>query len=139
MATQKKTPVKKAVAKKAVAKKVGRKVVPPAGKKAEAKKVEKKAVATKTTPKKSGEKKSRKEKLAVVARSLRGINRNLRLEGVADTEVRPVKDKDGAKTLQVFKGKAKTGVVLKANGKNIKVPKELTYGDWVNTVKASIK
>lgn len=74
--------------------------------------------------------KDRTVKLAIVARSLRGINRNLRLQGNKGLEVRKVKGKDGS-SFQVFKGAAKTGKAVLHDGNPIKSIGTLTYGQWV--------
>ncbi len=70
------------------------------------------------------------------ATSLRGVKRNLGLEGHKTLEVR----KDPKKGFLVFKGAAKTGKVVLHDGQPIKSVASLTYGQWVTAaVKAATK
>ena len=87
------------------------------------------AKAKAETPK-AEKSKDRTVKLAIVARSLRGINRNLRLQGNPALTVKKVKGKDGS-AFQVFKGKAKTGKVVMHDGNPVKSIRQLSYGQWV--------
>ena len=120
------------------AKKVGKKP---------AKKVGKKVTAEAPAPvqevKKAAEKSAvakRQEKLLITARSLRGIKRNLKLEGYGDETYVKKHGKDNH--FMVFKGKAtkpvKAKAVLNLDGKPVKSVRELSYGQWVTqAVKAS--
>ena len=78
---------------------------------------------------------TRSAKLAIVARSVRGINRNLRLQGYPGVAVRVVKGKG----LQAFKGAAKVGKVIMHNGAAATQVKMLTYGQWVNAIATTLK
>jgi len=76
----------------------------------------------------------RQGKLAITARSLRGINRNLRLQGVQAT-VAIVKGKG----IMATKAGTKTAKPVMVSGKQPKAVRNLTYGQWVTAVAATLK
>ncbi len=77
---------------------------------------------------------TRKIKLAVGARSLRGINRNLRLTGHPTLKVAKGKAKG---TFVVLSGRKST--VVSFDGSPVKSVKSLTYGQWVQAAVSSTK
>jgi|19_taG_2_1085344.scaffolds.fasta_scaffold153358_1 hypothetical protein len=79
---------------------------------------------------------ARASKRAVVARSLRGINRNLRLDGHPKVKV----VKGSGKTKGCFlavKGRARR--IIRHETNVVKTVSELTYGQWVEAVAQTLK
>jgi len=132
------------------AKKVGRKVTAKSTPKSKAKPAAKKGKAApkaKATPaaKKTTAKKpvarDRATSLTIQARSLRGVNRNLRLEGVGaqlQATEKGLQAFKGSWSGREFKASVKTGKEVKHDGQQVKAARALTYGQWVTAVRKAI-